>query len=103
MTQKESFIDVKNMPDNEKRLLFGEPPKSEYMTTRTKRATTVNNVVESQRDADDQLTDAINKTANKKKECFLQHFVIGVNNRYKSIWDIFILFLIGYSCITSAY
>ena len=34
---------------------------------------------------------------------FLQKFVIGHHNKYKTIWDVFILLLVPYSCILAAY
>lgn len=34
---------------------------------------------------------------------FLQTFVIGHHNKYKTIWDVFIMLLVPYSCILAAY
>lgn len=104
MMQRTSFVDVKNMSENEKRLLFGEPPKLEYQQTKTKRVETLTKeTIQKDQSLDPRFSDLTNSNVPKRKECFLQRFVISVNNTYKSIWDIFILFLIGYSCITSAY
>ena len=93
------------MPDVQKRLIFGEPVRNESSNAKSKRVNAFNSLAEPQKnfEVENEGTDLMGGAMNKKKDCFLQRFVISVNNTYKSIWDIFILFLIGYSCITSAY
>ena len=104
MEAKENNLDFKNMSDMQRRLIFGEPVRNEAGSAKTKKTNAFNSLAEPQKnfEMEDQAPDIANFT-NKKKDCFLQKFVISVNNTYKSVWDIFILFLIGYSCITSAY
>jgi hypothetical protein len=48
------------------------------------------------------MTAKFRETGNKSIN-FLQNFVIGHHNRYKMIWDVFILLLVPYNCILAAY
>jgi hypothetical protein len=43
------------------------------------------------------------KEINSEKKSFTEKMIISEGNRYKAIFDIFILFLVGYSCFTSIY
>ena len=105
MAHKESFLDVKSMSDAEKRLLFGEPPKTEFYSAKPKSMATVSGLNDPSKNfaLDEQFPDVTARLAERKQKWSIQRLIIGPNNPYKSAWDIFILFLIGYSCITSAY
>ena len=48
------------------------------------------------------FTSKFKETGNKSLN-FLQNFVIEHHNRYKTIWDVFIMLLVPYSCIMAAY
>ena len=74
MEQKENTLDVKNMPDMQKRLIFGEPVRNESATSKTKRVNAFNSLAEPQKnfEIEDQGADIMNNFASKKKDCFLQ-------------------------------
>lgn len=105
MAHKESFIDIKQMSDAEKRLLFGEPPRSEISAVKSKNMISVSNLNDplSNFQLEEHFPDLSAKLAERKKKCSPKILIISANNPFKSAWDVFILFLIGYSCITSAY
>ena len=84
---------------NDKKHLFGEASR----TDARKQTMGSESFNKSSNNAQEgQMADP-NKEKNAQNEIWLQRFVISINNSYKSIWDIFILLLICYSCITSAY
>ena len=96
---KGSFLDLKNLPERDRRLLFGEPIKG---TTEVGKLPTTQEPGKNNESSTDLQHENSTRKAPPKEKC-LQRLVIPYNNTFKSIWDIYIMFLICYSSITTAY
>lgn len=98
---KTSFLDLKNLPEKDKKLLFGEAIKGTVDWTMQK-AQPMNETGKNP-EVTPEVPNEPSFKRTKPKESFLQSLVIPYNNTLKSIWDIYLMFLICYSSITTAY
>ena len=93
-----SLIDIKNLPERDRRLLFGEVIKGTLEWNTRNMA--------SEKPQNGENAENYSDPAIKKKDVpdhFLQRFVISYNSSWKSAWDVYIMFFICFSCITTAY
>ena len=100
---KGSFLDLKNMSERDKKLLFGDAVKgvAEWTTSKPPNLANVDKPIIQENS--NELTQEPTLKRKESNEHWLQKFVIPYNNTYKSIWDIYLMFLICYSSITTAY
>jgi CRP-like cAMP-binding protein len=97
-------FEMKTLTENDKKLLFGEPTKSfNNPKTLNKQASQPGFQRINSQIVPENVNAPEASSTHVPNECFLQGCVISINNTYKSVWDIYILLLICYSCITSAY
>ena len=105
MSSERDYLKLENLSELEKMSLFGEPTK------KVKLLETFKQKMDEGRDKSRDTFISKNTfplfsdsdQLYKKKKIFLQKFVIDVSNGYKSIWDLFLLFLIAYNCVLIAY
>ena len=99
-------FDLQALTRKEKLLLFGEPIKSAHnmnfdeiaADTDSRKTFLIKSMTQMNPDQEEELAE------NEIENPFcLQGLVIGHMNTCKSYWDAFLLILIGYSCISSAY
>lgn len=98
---KSSFLDLKNLPDKDKKLLFGEAIRGTVDWTLQKPPST--SEAGKNPDTNTEIPAEQSFKRVNPKESFLQGLVIPYDNTLKSIWDIYLMLLICYSSITTAY
>ena len=99
---RSSFIDFNTMSERDRKLLFGESIKSteELSLSKTKSIFL--------KDNDDPSPETlVSEPQFQRKltsgELWIQKYVISYNNPFKSAWDVFVMLLVIYSSITTAY
>ena len=106
-----SIMEIKrDISDKHKSLLFGEQVRQSKFASAPK--TTLNHASQVEPrtpknavEAFEALQEQLKKEEEEKSHSlqYLEKFVIGYNNPYKSFWDIIMMFIVIYSSVSSAY